>query len=111
MVVLAGGERGAVRELRELRKTVEQLKAELAKAREDEARYRSKLLDFQRQLAEQEEEPEPESPSMEQLQAEWLAHPAGEVGPQDAAWARSIAEEDWEFLRKMNDRAVEDYSL
>jgi hypothetical protein len=41
--VFAGGERGGVRELHELRKTVEDLKADLATAREQEAVNRRAL--------------------------------------------------------------------
>jgi hypothetical protein len=112
LAVVAGGERGTVRELQELRRTAEQLKSELAKSRQDEGRHRAQLLDLQRQLAgrcQDEEETEPEPPTIKQLQAQWLAHPAGEVGPEDTAWARSIAEQEYDYLRRMGDRVVEDY--
>ncbi len=114
IAALAGGERGVVSELRELRRTVEQLRAELAKARQDEAAYRAQLLDLQRQLAEryeEEEEEEAEQPTIEQLQAQWLAQPAGEVGSEETAWARSIADEEYDYLRKMNDRVVQNYGV
>jgi hypothetical protein len=110
LAVVAGGERGAVAELRELRKTVEQPRADLKEAREDGARWRVLLESRQRELADPADEPdEPEDPSYQQLQAEWLAHPAGNVEPHENAWARSIVEGEWDYVRHMNDRVVEDY--
>ena len=60
LAVIAGGEKGGVRELRELRRTVEGLKADLAKAREEEATHRGAL-----ELARTSTLAEPEAPQPE----------------------------------------------
>ena len=107
LAVFAGGERGGVRELHELRKTVEDLKADLSRAREQEAVHQRAL---ELRLAEAEPvEAEYVAPPIEARQARWRAYPARITKPREKALARSIAEEEWEFLRKMGDRQVEDY--
>jgi hypothetical protein len=91
----AGGERGGVRELQALRKTVEELKADLAKARQQETTFRSPPRVAERRLVEAEALPSiAEKPPIEKLEAGWIARGAGLTRPQERAWARSIAEEE-----------------
>ncbi len=111
LAVIAGGEKGGVRELRELRKTVEGLKADLAKAREEEETHRRAREAAELRLTQTEDSlPVYVAPSIEIRQARWRANPAQITKPEEKAFARSIAEEDWDFLRKMSDRVVEDYN-
>jgi hypothetical protein len=110
MAVIAGGAKGSVHELRELRRTVEGLKADLAKARDDEETHRRAREAAELRLAQGEASP-PEyvPPPIETRQARWRANPARITKPEERALARSIAEQEWDSLRRMSDRVVEDY--
>jgi hypothetical protein len=57
----------------------------------------------------EEEPPQPERKPIELLQREWIVRVAKSATPEERALARSIREEEWDYLRRMNDRIVEDY--